>query len=122
MQKTNQRELRDEKVIKRISCMYVKVEFNLSNYAIKSDTIKTTGVDTSECARKTDLASLKLEVNELDIDKLKTVPVDLSKLSNVGDNDVVKKIDYNNLVIKVNAIDTSGFILKAQYSTDKAGC
>ena len=46
---------------------------------------------------------------------LKTVPVDLSKLSNVVKNDVVKKTEYNKLVNKVNNIDTSGFLLKTKY-------
>ena len=34
---------------------------------------------------------LKAEVDKIDVDQLKTVPVDLSKLSNVLDNVVVKK-------------------------------
>ena len=42
-------------------------------------------------AAKPDSASLKARVNEIDIDKIKTIPADLSKLSNVIDNDVVKK-------------------------------
>ena len=61
---------------------------------------------------KTDLANLKSEVYKLDIDKLKFVPTDLSKLSNAVKNDVVKKADYNKLVTKVDNIDTSGFVLK----------
>ena len=44
----------------------------------------------------------------------------MSKLSNVVKNDVVKKDVYNKLVTKVNAIDTSGFILKTKYDTDKS--
>ena len=40
------------------------------------------------------------------------VPVDLSKLSDVVKNDVVKKTVYDKLVAKVNSIDTSGFVLK----------
>ena len=48
------------------------------------------------------------------------VPVDLSKLSDVVKNNVVKKNVYNNLVTKVNNIDTSGFLLKAKYDTDKS--
>ena len=50
--------------------------------------------------------------DELDIDKLKTAPVDLYQLSNVVDNNVVKKTVYNRLVTMVNAIDTNGFVLK----------
>ena len=48
------------------------------------------------------------------------VPVDLSKLSGVVKNDVVKKTVYDKLVAKVNAIDTSDFVLKAKYDTDKS--
>ena len=69
---------------------------------------------------KTNLANLKSEVDKLDIDKLKPVPTDLSKLSNVVKNDVVKKADYNKLVTKVNNIDTSGLVLKTKYDTDKS--
>ena len=50
-----------------------------------------TGVDTSKLVVKSDLASLKTEIDKTDVDKLKTVLVDLSKLSNVVNNDVVKK-------------------------------
>ena len=48
------------------------------------------------------------------------VPVDLSKLSDVVKNDVVKKTAYDKLVAKVNSIDTSAFVLKTKYDTDKA--
>ena len=47
------------------------------------------------------------------------VPVDLSKLSDVVENDVVKKDVYDKLVAKVNSIDTSRFVLKTSYGTDK---
>ena len=47
------------------------------------------------------------------------VPVDLSKLSDVVKNDVVKKAVYDKLVAKVNNIDTSDFVLKTKYQTDK---
>ena len=47
------------------------------------------------------------------------IPADLSKLSNVVKNDVVKKVDYNKLVAKVDNIDTSDFVLKTKYNTDK---
>ena len=59
-----------------------------------------THVDTSSFALKTNLASLKTEVDKLDIDKLVPVPVDWSKLSDVVKNDVVKKAVYNKLVAK----------------------
>ena len=68
---------------------------------------------------KTNLASLKTEVDKLDIDKLAPVPVDLSKLSDAVKNDVVKKTVYDKLVAKGNDIDTSGFVLKTKYNTDK---
>ena len=65
------------------------------------------------------MSSLKSEVDKLDIDKLAPVPVDLSKLSDVVRNDVVKKDVYDKLVTKVSNIDTSGFVLKTKYDTDK---
>ena len=57
------------------------------------------------------MASLKTEVDKLDIDKLVPVPVDLSKLRDVVKKDVIKKTVYAKLVAKVNSIDTSGFVL-----------
>ena len=93
----------------------------MSNYATKTDLKNATGVDTSSFAKETDLAHLKSNVDKLDIDKFKnvpinlstlkskvdiekleTTPVDLSKLSNVVKNDVVKKTEYNELVKNVN--------------------
>ena len=56
----------------------------------------------------------------MDIDKLKPVPTDFSKLSNVVKNDAVKKTDYNKLLTKVDNLDTSGFVLKTKYDTDKS--
>ena len=73
----------------------INVKVDLSNYATKADIKNTSHVDISSFALKTSLASLKSEVDELDIDKLKPVPTDLSKLSNVLKNNVVKKTDYN---------------------------
>ena len=58
-------------------------------------------VDTSSFALKTNLASVKTEVDKLDIDKLVPVPGDLSKLSDVVKNDVVKKAAYGKLVAKL---------------------
>ena len=55
------------------------------------------------------LASLKAEVDKIDIEKLKTIPNDLSKLSNVVKNEVAKKTVYDKLITKVNNIDTSQF-------------
>ena len=71
----------------------VKVESDLPNYATKAEF--ATGIDTYKLAAKSDLASLKAEVDKIDVEKLKTVPVDLSKLSNAVNNDVVKKTVYN---------------------------
>ena len=76
----------------RISRSNIKVELNLSNYATKSDLKNVTHVDVSSFASKPNLASLKTEVDKLDIDKLVPVPNDLAKLSNVVKNDVVKKL------------------------------
>ena len=90
----------------------INVKVDLSNYATKADIKNISHVDTSSFALKSNLASLKREVDKLDIDKLAPVPVDLSKLSDVVKNDVVKKTAYDQLVAKVNSIDTSGFALK----------
>ena len=98
----------------------VKVELDLSSYAKKAELKKSAGVDTFKLAGKSDLASLKAEVDKIDVDKLKTVPVDLSKSSNVVKNEVVKKTVYDKLVIKVNNIDTSELVLKTKYDTDKS--
>ena len=97
----------------------IKVKVDLSNYTTKVVIKNIAHVDTSNFASKTNLANLKTEVDKLDIGKLKTVPVDLSKLSNVVKNEVIKKTEYNKLVNKVNNIDTSGFILKTKYDADK---
>ena len=77
-----------------------------------------THVDVSSFGSKTNLASLKTEADRLDIDKLKTVPVDLAKLSNVVKNYVVKKTEYDKLVGKANNIDTTNFVLKTKYEKD----
>ena len=97
----------------------IDVKVDLSNYATKADIKNITHIDTSSFALKTNLASLKTEVDKLDIDQLKTVLVDLSKLSNVVKSDVVKKTEYNKLVNNINGIDTSGFLLKTKYDTGK---
>ena len=99
----------------RSSRSRVKVELDLKNYATKSDLCNISHVDVSSFALKTNLASLKTEVDKIDIDKLKTVPIDLSKLSNVVKNDVVKKTEYDKLVAKVNGIDPTGFVKKTKY-------
>ena len=57
----------------------------------KADFKNATGIDTSKLAAKSNLVSLKAEVEKIDVDRLKTVPVDLSKLSKIVKNEVVKK-------------------------------
>ena len=116
-----------------------QVELDLANYATKTDLKNITHVDVSSFASKTNLAALKTEVDKIDVDKLKTTPTDLAKLSNVVKNDVVKKTDYNakvtsiesqiagltknttdnlNDITKLIAIDTSNFVLKTKFSAD----
>ena len=98
----------------------INVKVDLSNYATKADIKNISHVDTSSFALKTNLASLKTEVDKLDIDKLASVPVDLSKLSDVVKNDVVKKVVCDKLVAKVNNIDTSDFVLKTKYQKENS--
>ena len=85
------------------------------NYATKSDLKNATGVDTSEFAKKTDLAKLKW-----DIGKLETTSADLSSLSNVTEKEVIKRDVHDELVKKVNVIqstDTSDLVKKDYYNT-----
>ena len=117
----------------------IKVELDLANYATKDDVENITHVDVSGYATKTNLAALKTEVDKIDVDKLKTRPTDLAKLSNVVKNNVVKKTDYNTKVTsienqiagvtkntldnladitKLKAIDTSNFVLKTKLASD----
>ena len=98
----------------------INVKVDLSNYATKADMKKNSHIDTSSFPLKTNLANLKTEVDKLNIDKLVSIPTDLSKLSNVVKNNIVKKDIYDKLVAKVNNINTSGFALKAKYDTDKS--
>ena len=90
--------------------IYVKVD--LSNYATKTGLKNVAHVDVTSFALKSNLTSLKTEVDKIAAGKLKTVPVDLAKLSNVVKNDVVKKTEYNKLVIKVVNVDTTNFVKK----------
>ena len=117
----------------------IKVELDLSNYATKDDVKNITHVDVSSFASKTNLATLKTEVDKIYTDKLKTTPADLAKLSNVVKNDVVKKTDYSTKVTsieaqiafltkntvdnladitKLKAIDTNSFVTKTKFSAD----
>ena len=116
----------------------INVKVYLSNYATKADIKNILHVDTSSFAFKINLANLKTEVDKLDIDKLVPVPVDLSKLSDMVENVVIKKTDYNakiteienkipdisNLATKtaLNTVenkipDTSGLVKKTDYNT-----
>ena len=113
----------------------VKVKLSdLSDFATKADLKNATGVETSDFPKKTDLAHLKSDAEKLDIDKLEKVqtgldslkskvdkldvhelvhvPVDLSKLSDVAKNDVVKKTEYNKLVKNINTIPTTDASVK----------
>ena len=117
----------------------IKVELDSTNYATKNDLKNIAHVDVSSFASKTNLAALKTEVDKIDTDKLKTVPVDLAKLTNAVENDLVKKTIYNakvtNIEIqiagvtkntldnlgdmtKLKAIDTSSFVLKTKLASD----
>ena len=117
----------------------VKVELDLTNYATKTDLKNITHVDVSSFASKTNLEALKTEADKIDADELKTVPVDLAKLSNVVKNQVVKKADYStkitsiesqiagltkntvdNLadITKLKAVDTNNFVLKTKLASD----
>ena len=117
----------------------VKVELDLTNYATKTDLKNITHVDVSSFASKTNLAALKTAVDKIDTDKLKTAPIDLAKLTNAIENDVVKKTDYNTKVTsieaqiagvtkntvdnladitKLKAIDTNSFVNKTKFSAD----
>ena len=73
----------------------IKVELDLTNYATKDDVKNITHVGVSSYTSKTNLAALKTEVDKINTGKLKTVPEDLAKLSNVVKNDVVKKTDFS---------------------------
>ena len=110
----------------------MKVELDLSNYATKADLKNGTDAVTSKFAKKVDLANLKSQVDKVNIGNLKNVPsglnslktkvdklvpalVDLSKLSDVVKNYVVRKTEYDKLVKKANAIkttDTSDLVKK----------
>ena len=86
----------------------IKVELNLTNYATKTALKNITHTDVSSFASKTNLAALKTEVNKIDVDKLKTVPDDLAKLSNVVKNEVVKKTDFS----------ADNYVTRTKFSTD----
>ena len=76
----------------------INVKVDQSNYATKADLKNATGIDTSKLALKSNLATLKAEIDKTDVEKLKTVSIGLSKVSNVVNNNVVKKTAYGKLV------------------------
>ena len=117
----------------------IKVELDLTNYATKTDLKNVTHTDVSSFASKNNLTALKSEVDKIDVDKLKTTPIDLAKLSNVFKNDVVKKTDYNTKVTsietqiagvtkntldnladikKLKPVDTNNFVSKTKLASD----
>ena len=117
----------------------IKVKLDLANYATKDDVKNITYVDVSSFASKTNLAALKTEVDKIDTEKLKTTPTDLAKLSNVVENEVIKKTDYDakvtsieaqitgltknttdnlNDITKLKAIDTNSFVTRTKISAD----
>ena len=77
-------------------------------------------VDTSRFALKSNLVSLKTQVDKLNIDKFAPVLVGLSKQSDVVKNYVVKETSYDKLIAKLNSMDTSRFVLKTKYNADKS--
>ena len=96
----------------------VNVKLDLSNYATKTDFKNGIKIDTSKLAGKSDLDSLKVELDKLDIEKWIPIPIDLSTLGDVVKHDNVKKTVYDKLVAKVNNIDINEFVLKTKYETD----
>ena len=94
--------------IYKSSSSNIKVELDLTNYATKDDAKNITHVDVSIYATKTNLAALKSEVDKIDTDKLKTVPDDLAKLTNVIKKEIVKK----------TAFSADNYVTRTQFSTD----
>ena len=86
----------------------IKVELDLTNYATKTDLKNITHADASSFASKTNLLTLKTEVDKIDVDKLKTVPDDLAELINVVKNEVVKKTDFS----------ADNYVTRTNFSTD----
>ena len=93
----------------------------------------------SSFASKTNLAALNTKVDKIDVDKLKTTPIDLDRLSNLVKNDVVKMTEYNTKVTsieaqiagltkntvdnladitKLKAIDSNSFVTRTKFSAD----
>ena len=105
----------------------VKVVLDLSNYAIKKELDYAARIDTSDLAAKKDFIALKAEVDKLDINKLinvstslnnfktkvddldvgklEIIPIDLKKLNDVVNNEVVKNTKFNTPKTKVNNLE-----------------
>ena len=98
----------------------INIKVDLSNYATKTDLKNVSHVDVSSFALKSNVASLKTEVDKIHAEKLKTVPLGLAKLSNVVENDVIKKTEYDKLVAKVNDIDNTNFVSGTKYEKDES--
>ena len=96
----------------------ISVKVDLSNDATKTDLKNISHVDVSSFALKSNLVTLKTELDKIDAVKLKTVPVDLAKLSNMVKNDVIKKTKYNKLVTNVDNIDTTNFVSRTKFEKD----
>ena len=96
----------------------INVKVDLFNYATNTDLKSISYVGVSSFALKSNLASLKTELDKVDKDKLTPVPNDLVKLSNVVKNDIVKKTEYDKLVTKVDSIDTTKFDLNTAHDRD----
>ena len=124
----------------------VEVVLDLSNYATKKELEHATAIDTFDLTAKKEFIALKVEVDKIDINKLtnagsilnnlktkvtdldvgklKTVPVSLKNLSDVVDNEVVKNAKFNTINTKVNNLekkipDETTLIHLNQYNTDK---
>ena len=123
----------------RNSSNNIKLKLDLVNYAAKTDLKNISHVDVSSFASKTNLATLKTELDKIDTDKLKTKPADLAKLTNAIENDVVKKTVYNTKVTSIEAqiasltkntvdnladitrlkaVDTNSFVTRTKFSGD----
>ena len=118
----------------------VKIVLDLSNYATTKELDHAAGVDTSDLVAKNDFIDLKAEVDKLDINNLVNVPlslnnwktkldnidvgkiktflVDLKKLSDIVDNEVLENTKFNTLKTKVKNLTTL-LIHINQYDTDK---
>ena len=113
----------------------VKVLLDLSNYAIKKQLDHATGgVDEYDLAAQnyfialeaefdkldnnkmvnvpTSFNNSKIKVNDLDVVKLKIVPVDLKKVSDVVDNDVAKNTKFNTLKTTVISLEKKKILMQ----------